>query len=119
MTKLKCPFCNEIELEKGIKLQGGGFILGCPKCKKFAHDIFWKALIDTKKKLDDEKQHEKIMAEAIQHNLETEQRLVQECVENEKKLEYVGMILKNLLPHLNGYEKLDVQKALEQIKNKE
>ena len=52
MTELKCPFCNETELEKGIELQGGGFILGCPKCKKFAHDVFWQALIDTKKKLD-------------------------------------------------------------------
>lgn len=52
MKKLKCPFCNETELEKGLELRGGGFILGCPKCKKFAHDVFWQALIDTKNKLD-------------------------------------------------------------------
>lgn len=52
MSDMKCPFCNETELEKGIELQGGGFILGCPKCKKFAHDVFWQELITTKKTLD-------------------------------------------------------------------
>lgn len=51
-NKLICPFCNETELEKGIELQGGGFILGCPKCKKFAHDVFWQELIRTRKALD-------------------------------------------------------------------
>lgn len=51
-NKLICPFCNETELEKGIELQGGGFILGCPKCKKFAHDVFWQELITTRKALD-------------------------------------------------------------------
>ena len=50
-NKLICPFCNETELEKGIELQGGGFILGCPKCKKFAHDVFWQELIKAKKRV--------------------------------------------------------------------
>ena len=52
MSELKCPFCNETELEKGIELQSGGFILGCPKCKKFAQDVFWQELIRTRKALE-------------------------------------------------------------------
>ncbi len=54
---LKCPFCNETELEKGMELQGGGFILGCPKCKRFTHDIFWQELIRTRKTLDKGMEH--------------------------------------------------------------
>lgn len=38
-NKLKCPFC-ETELEQGIELLRGGHILGCPKCKRNADDIF-------------------------------------------------------------------------------
>ena len=45
--KLKCPFC-ETELEQGIELLRGGHILGCPKCKRNADDIFWLELIDAK-----------------------------------------------------------------------
>ena len=41
----------------------------------------------------------------------------QELADTKNKLEYAGMILKNLLPHLNGYEKLDVQKAIKRINN--
>lgn len=52
MNDMKCPFCNETELEKGIELQSGGFILGCPKCKKFARDVFWQELIRTRKALE-------------------------------------------------------------------
>ena len=51
MSDMKCPFCNETELEKGIELQSGGFVLGCPKCKKVAHDVFWQELIRTRKAL--------------------------------------------------------------------
>ena len=47
------------------------------------------------------------------------EKLKQELADTKKKLEYAGMILKNLLPHLNGYERLDVQKAIEQINKKE
>lgn len=50
-NKLKCPFC-ETKLEQGIELLRGGHILGCPKCKRNADDIFWFALIQQKKDLD-------------------------------------------------------------------
>ena len=50
-NKLICPFCNETELEKGIELRDGCFIMGCPKCKKFAHEVFWQELIRTRKAL--------------------------------------------------------------------
>lgn len=50
-SKLKCPFC-ETELEQGIELLRGGHILGCPKCKRNADDVFWFALIQQKKDLD-------------------------------------------------------------------
>ena len=49
---LKCPFCNETKLDKGIKLQNGGCMLGCPKCKLVAPNIFWQELIRTRKALD-------------------------------------------------------------------
>lgn len=49
-SKLKCPFC-ETELEQGIELWRGGHILGCPKCKRNADDIFWFALIQAKQDL--------------------------------------------------------------------
>lgn len=51
MSDMKCPFCNETELEKGIKLQNGGCMLGCPKCKLVAPNIFWQELIRTRKAL--------------------------------------------------------------------
>ena len=51
-NKLICPFCNETELEKGIELRDGCFIMGCPKCKKFAHEVFWQELIRTRKALE-------------------------------------------------------------------
>lgn len=50
-STLKCPFC-ETELEQGIKLLRGGHILGCPKCKRNADDIFWFALIKAKQDLE-------------------------------------------------------------------
>lgn len=50
-SKLKCPFC-ETELEQGIELWRGGHILGCPKCKRNADDIFWFALIQAKQDLE-------------------------------------------------------------------
>ena len=50
-SKLKCPFC-ETELEQGIELLRGGHILGCPKCKRNADDIFWFALIQAKQDLE-------------------------------------------------------------------
>lgn len=50
--ELVCPFCNETELDKGIKLQNGGYMLGCPKCKLVAPNIFWQELIRTRKALD-------------------------------------------------------------------
>lgn len=65
MNKLICPFCNETELEKGMELQGGGFILGCPKCKKFAHDIFWQELIRTKELLDIESSEHELCHDAM------------------------------------------------------
>lgn len=49
-TNLKCPFC-ETELEQGIELLRGGHILGCPKCKRNADDIFWFALIQSQQQL--------------------------------------------------------------------
>ena len=52
MSDMKCPFCNETELEKGIELQSGGFILRCPKCKKFARDVFWQELIRKRRALE-------------------------------------------------------------------
>lgn len=52
MNNIKCPFCNKTELEKGLELQSGGFILGCPKCKKSAIDIFWYELIKVRKELE-------------------------------------------------------------------
>lgn len=50
-SKLKCPFC-ETELEQGIELLRGGHILGCPKCKRNADDIFWFAMIKAKQDLE-------------------------------------------------------------------
>ena len=38
-----CPFC-QTELEQGIELWRGGHIWGCPKCKKNAEGMFWRAL---------------------------------------------------------------------------
>ena len=55
-SKLKCPFC-ETELEQGIALLRGGHILGCPKCKRNADDIFWIELIDAKIALKKIRQH--------------------------------------------------------------
>ena len=50
-SNMKCPFC-ETELEQGIELLRGGHILGCPKCKRNADDIFWFALIQAKQDLE-------------------------------------------------------------------
>lgn len=119
MSDMKCPFCNETELDKGIKLQNGGCMLGCPKCKLVAPNIFWQVLIDTKNKLDNEKQHEKIMAEAIQHHLETEQRLVQECMKDEKKLDIAVGAIKKADHHIRichyVQARTDLRQALDKI----
>ena len=67
-NKLICPFCNETELEKGIELRDGCFIMGCPKCKKFAHEVFWQELIRTRKALDvavEELTKIKVVAESV------------------------------------------------------
>lgn len=40
----------------------------------------------------------------------------QELIRTRKALDKAKLILKNLLPYLDGYERLDVEKALEQIK---
>ena len=41
--------------------------------------------------------------------------LWQELIRTRKALDVAKLILKNLLPDLDGYERLDVEKALEQI----
>lgn len=52
-------------------------------------------------------------------DMEGNEDLWQALIDAKKKLEYAGMILKNILPHLNGYEKLDVQKAIKKINQEE
>lgn len=41
--------------------------------------------------------------------------LWQELIRTRKALDKAKLVLKNLLPDLDGYERLDVEKALEQI----
>ncbi len=41
--------------------------------------------------------------------------LWQELIRTRKALDRAKLILKNLLPDLNGYERLDVEKALAEI----
>lgn len=43
------------------------------------------------------------------------QKIWQELIRTRKALDRAKLILKNLLPNLDGYERLDVGKALEQI----
>lgn len=106
MSDMKCPFCNETELEKGIELQSGGFILGCPKCKKFARDVFWQELIRTRKELDIRKKQVEIANKAFDF-INTEWDNV-DCSRKE-----LGACAFNAKEDIAGWES-DIETALEQ-----
>lgn len=105
MSDIKCPFCNlDIRTHRL-------FVDGCDN----THSPLWQELMSTRKALEQseicctewEKQALDYKAENIALSGDLERA--------RKALDRAKLILKNLLPDLNGYERLDVEKAITEI----
>lgn len=119
MTELKCPFCGE-KLQQTYSFNPTQF--WCSNYYNHKHPInlqgtkeLWQALIDTKKTLE---QSETCCTEWEKQALDYKSEniaLSGDLERTRKALDKAKLILKNLLPDLDGYKRLDVEKAINEI----
>lgn len=110
MSDMKCPVCGE-----KIEHIEDGWCNCKNRCLGSGSISLWQELIRTRKELEQseicctewEKQALDYKAENIALSGDLER--------TRKALDKAKLILKNLLPNLDGYERLDVEKAINEI----
>ena len=75
-----------------------------------------QATYDYDKKDDDDTLYMSIMPCDCICNFAASKAVWQELIRTHKALDRAKLILKNLLPNLDGYERLDVEKSIKEIK---